>query len=107
MYSARCTECNFDLCIKCSSENRLDKSNALDVHPHPLIIHSSKERHIYAQYGDHNRYVCNICRESLEGISYMCNLCDFDSCPACYDLFKPDNPEANSIGEPLTDLDTS
>ena len=107
MYSARCAECNFELCIKCSSKNRLDKSKALDVHQHPLIIHSSKERHNFAQYGDHNEFTCNICRMSLEGISYMCNLCDFDSCLACFDLFKSVNTDANSLEEPTSELNSS
>ena len=85
----------------------MEKSKALDVHQHPLIIHSSKERHKYAQYAKDNEFACKICRISSEGISYMCNLCDFDACLACYDLIKPADSVADSLEETPTDFDTS
>lgn len=75
----RCHSCNFDLheyCGSCPPNLSIGF-----MHPHPLSLVVRK-----AQSTRQNNRICNVCRESVEGLFYRCKDCDFDLHPICTQL---------------------
>jgi hypothetical protein len=61
----------------------------LAIHKHPLVPYSGHERTTLALYGS-EIYYCNLCPEEVSGgVSYSCNLCNFDACQTCYNYILP------------------
>lgn len=88
-YSASCSECYHNECLKCSSKNRINRQVSLMVHDHSLVSHSSYERKILGLYSSDFCY-CNICRIKVSGgVTYTCILCNFDACLSCYKKILP------------------
>ena len=89
IWSFYCTECDFDICLKCSKKYIPNESIiysigiTIDDHPHKLV------------YMITNRdWVCNICRKSFDNDipTYYCSKCDYDVCQNCM-MNRSDEPK--------------
>ncbi|XP_010274284.1 PREDICTED: uncharacterized protein LOC104609609 [Nelumbo nucifera] len=76
----RCHGCDFDLHLYCSTCPMTLPCHMHSDHPLSLL------RQPQGLMMQGNGRLCNVCRDSLQGIFYACPLCDFDAHPICTQL---------------------
>ena len=89
IWSFYCTECDFDICLKCSKKYISNESIiysigiTIDEHPHKLVYMITNRN-----------WICNICRKSYDNDipTYYCSKCDYDVCKNCMEN-RSDEPK--------------
>ncbi|XWS55622.1 hypothetical protein CRYUN_Cryun09bG0016600 [Craigia yunnanensis] len=74
----RCEPCDFDLHYHCGT-CPMELSSFMHEHGLKLVLHKLQDTR-------QNDRFCDLCGDTVEGLFYRCNLCDFDVHPPCTQL---------------------
>ena len=79
-----CSTCKFDICSSCfnssvlNEESSNNKTISVEFHRHPLVYQKSSYLN--------NKFTCEKCKKSGNGMVYHCSTCKFDLCKECQEI---------------------
>ena len=106
-----CTSCDYDVCLKCLGEYRVNEINIYDTTSNNYKYEKSISKgnfqwqksspfhqHLLTDIkrGNNFSWICEKCSKNFQSkeLSFYCSLCDFNLCQTCFNNNNSNNPNS-------------